>query len=472
MIKSKKFLFNNIDKFSKNTAVEFNNKKITYNDIIKFGSNLGISKNDKKLILIICEYNLDLILGYVNFIRFNQLVFLAGNDLLNNQYINIIQKYRPQYIYLPITKYKKYNFKNFALYEKFNDYCFLKYRKKNKYSINKNLSLLLMTSGSTGDPNTVRISNENIMSNTDSITKNLKIKSKDIAITTLPMNYSLGMSIINTHLHKGATIVLNKHSFFEKKFWDILKIKKVTTFTGVPFNYEILFKMGIDKKKLPYIKYLTQAGGKLDQKLTNFFNNKLSELKIKFYIMYGQTEASPRMSYLNHKDISKHQESIGKPLKGTYFRLIDKFGKIINSINTNGELCYFGKNVCHGYAKNYLDLNKDDQNKGVLFTGDIAYKDKNNFFYIVGRKKRFTKISGKRINLDYLEELFIKKNIQVACSSDNEILNLYHEKKSVNKSIFMKVLKLTNIHYSHVNINYIKKIPRTANGKIDYKKLN
>ena len=130
MIKSKKFLFNNIDKFSKNTAVEFNNKKITYNDIIKFGSNLGISKNDKKLILIICEYNLDLILGYVNFIRFNQLVFLAGNDLLNNQYINIIQKYRPQYIYLPITKYKKYNFKNFALYEKFNDYCFLKYRKK------------------------------------------------------------------------------------------------------------------------------------------------------------------------------------------------------------------------------------------------------------------------------------------------------------------------------------------------------
>ena len=472
MFNQKNNLFKNIEKFKKNIALEFDNKKFTYNDIIKFGSNFKFLKKNKKLILVICEYNLDLISGYVNFLRFNQLVFLVDNNLSNEKYLKLIKNYKPQYIYLSKNNYKKNKFVDFQIKKKFNDYYFLEYRKNNSYLINKELSLLLMTSGSTGDPNTVRISKQNILNNTNSIIKYLKIKSQDKAITTLPMNYSLGMSIINTHLQKGATIVLSNNSLFEKNFWDTLALKKVTTFTGVPLNYEILFKLGINKDKLPYIKYLTQAGGKLDKKLSTFFSKKLLKLKIKFFIMYGQTEASPRMSYLDHTDILKNPDSIGKPIKGTFFYLIDKLGKKINSNYKNGELCYSGKNVCFGYANTYLDLNKKDENRGILITGDIAYKDKNNFYYIVGRKKRFIKISGKRINLDYLESMFLKENVKVVCHGYNEILKIYHEYKMVDKSIFLKVLKIANIRYSAADIKYLKKIPRTFNGKINYNKLN
>ena len=124
--------------------------------------------------------------------------------------------------------------------------------------------------------------------------------------------------------------------------------------------------------------------------------------------MYGQTEASPRMSVLNHKDLKKKFNSIGKAINKNYFYIVDKKGEKIRSPYKDGELVYKGKNVCMGYSKTYKDLKKKDENNNILFTGDLARYDKDKFFYIVGRIKRIIKIFGIRINLEDIE-FFLKK---------------------------------------------------------------
>ena len=241
------------------------------------------------------------------------------------------------------------------------------------------------------------------------------------------------------------TIVLNTKTVFEKEFWKIIKKFKIYSFGGVPSFYELLFKLKFKKLIPPSLRYITQAGGKIDVKLFRYFS---SIKKLKFISMYGQAEASPRIAFLSPNYNKIKPGSIGKPLKG-YKLSIDKIGKFRNY--DYGELIFKGKNVCLGYASNINDLLKGDINKGLLKTGDLGYKDKDNYYYIVGRKKRISKIFGIRINLDDIENLLKKNNFLCQCVPDNkfliiEFLNNYEEAKI--KSVIFKEFK--------IKINFIK----------------
>ena len=163
-------------------------------------------------------------------------------------------------------------------------------------------------------------------------------------------------------------------------------IKKVNSFGGVPQFYDLLKKIKFEKQNISSIKYLTQAGGKLEQNTLEYLKKISIIKKIKFYKMYGQTEASPRITILSSKNFFEKIYSVGKPLKGTTIKLIDDKGKIINKKNKVGEIMINGNNVCLGYAKNFKDLYKGDINKKLL-TGDLAYLDEKNFVNITGRKK-------------------------------------------------------------------------------------
>ena len=465
-------IFSNLSKYNNRIAVYENDRlSYTYKDILKFGNEFSFLKKEKSLVLILCDNTFETVSAYVNLIRYNQTVFLLNNQLEEIFFLKIIKKYNPKYLFLS-KKFKINLIKNFYKIKKsFKHNLFCELKKKKNYKIYKKLSLLLMTSGSTGSPQTVRISNQNLKSNTEAICNYFKINMKDRVITTLPMNYTLGLSIINTHLNKGASITLTNHTLVQKEFWNLLNKNKITTFTGVPFTFEILKRILPEKKYFSNLRYITQAGGKLNPILVKYFENLFSKNKIKFYVMYGQTEATARMSILNYKKVSKNPESIGNVIKGGKFSIIDDKKKLIKKNNTIGELVYRGKNVSLGYADNFLDLNKRDENYGVLKTGDISYKDKNNLFFIVGRKKRFIKINGVRINLESVEDIFKQQNLECACKGEDDKLEIYVIKQQFSEKIFKNTLKKLNIRSTNVRLYKINKMPRNQSGKIIYKNL-
>ena len=329
---------------------------------------------------------------------------------------------------------------------------------------------MLTTSGTTGSSKFVRLSYQNILSNTKSICNFLKIKKSDVLITTLPVDYTFGFSQINTHLYKGSTIVLNKYSIIQKQFWNLLHQTKSTTFGGVPYTYELMKRLDISKFNIDSIKYLTQAGGKLDAEKQFYFFNLLKKNKSKFIIMYGSTEATSRMAFLPWSNCGDKLESIGKAIPGGKFK--------INYVSTNlgrkiGELIYYGKNVSLGYSNTCNDLHKGDENKGKLNTGDLAYADKDQFYYVVGRIKRFIKLFGHRINLDEIEQILRNKckDENIFCKGNDKLLKVFLTNNEVVKKIEENLIKYFNINKSFFKIKLIKNIPLNNSGKIIYSKL-
>ena len=335
-------------------------------------------------------------------------------------------------------------FKNIS---QFKNYILLKNLNDSKKTIHKNLMLLMTTSGSTGSPKFVRQSYKNVISNTKEIIKYLNIKKTDITITTLPINYVYGLSVINTHLFSGSTIVLNNYSMVEKKFWELIDSFKVNNFSGVPYNYNIIEK--ISKKGLPKsLKYTTQAGGKMNHVLLQKIIDVYKKYKIRLVQMYGAAEATSRMSYLNWNHAQTKMGSIGMPIPGGKFYLINKKGeKIKKKSQKKGELVYCGKNVCMGYAKKIKDLSLPDLNKGLLKTGDIAHEDFDGFFYISGRKNRYIKIYGVRVNLSELETILSRKGIDVSMkeSGENKI-EVYFKDASKTKRGIKFISSVTSIN--------------------------
>ena len=341
--------------------------------------------------------------------------------------------------------------------------------KKIKIKIDNNLSLLLSTSGSTGASKYVRQSVENVYNNTESILKYLNISDVDISITTLPMSYVYGLSIINTHLSRGACIVLNNYSVIDKKFWTFLQKNKVCSFGGVPYTYQILDRINFEKYNLKYLKYTTQAGGKLSFKLSKKIIDYYQKTNKKFFIMYGAAEATARMSYLPWKYASQKIDSVGIPIPGGKFWIEDEKRNKILENNKTGELVFSGKNVCLGYANNIFDLSKGDENKGILRTGDIAKRDKDNFYYIVGRKDRYVKIHGNRINLVELEYIISDFGVQSLCQVEEENkITIFVKNLNEIEKLKEYLSKSTQLHPTTFIFKKINNFALNKNYKISY----
>jgi acyl-coenzyme A synthetase/AMP-(fatty) acid ligase len=336
---------------------------------------------------------------------------------------NLLEKYKPAYIISPSGWGDLED--DFKKIEEYRDYCLLQSKAPSDYSLNEELALLLTTSGSTGSPKLVRQSYKNINSNAASIVEYLGITGDDRAISTIPMNYTYGLSIINSHLMQGASIIMNDYTLMEKEFWALLKNMHATTFGGVPYIYEMLKKLRFERMNLPDLRYITQAGGRLPLELAEEFIAICARKGIKMIIMYGQTEATARMSYLPWGMAQDKPASIGIAIPGGKFSLMDDEGNTVDTPDTTGELIYTGENVTLGYAQTCDDLSKEDENHGILHTGDMAKRDVDGFYYIVGRKKRFLKLFGNRINLDELEAILNRKGYECVCSGIDDRLKIY-----------------------------------------------
>jgi len=457
-------IFDNLYKFEKNIAIYSDkNNILKYSDLISYADNYSKKFKERSLAFLISSNTFESIILYIALIRSKCVILIIDDNVNLINFEELFKKYQPNYILCPKNFLKNQRKINLSSIDFFRQYNILENKKKIKHIVNENLMLLLPTSGSLGSPKYVKLSYNNIFENTISISNYLNFDDSHRTITTMPMSYSYGMSIINTHLFNGGSLVLNNKTFFDIKFWkDYLKFK-VNNINGVPYHYEILNKLKFSKLFNKNLKYITQAGGALNENLAKRIINLCLEQDTIFYTMYGQTEASPRMSYMKVNNNLNKIGSIGKAIPGGKLWL-EKNGKIVKKINTIGELYYKGKNVFMGYSENYKELDKNDEIYGILKTGDTARFDSDNFFYIEGREKRIFKQYGERISLDFIENKLSSHGYECGCLGVNKKIIIFSTIYIDSNIIY----KLINILPNRYELRLIKSIPRSKSGKILY----
>jgi acyl-coenzyme A synthetase/AMP-(fatty) acid ligase len=381
-----------------------------------------------------------------------------------------LELYRPDYLWLPTAVAPKFGP---SVYESCG-YALVRYETAGEsYRLHDELALLLTTSGSTGSPKFVRQSYANIRANTASIVEYLKLNSSERPITTLPMNYTYGLSIINTHLAVGATILLTDKTLMQREFWNFFNAQQATSFGGVPYTYEMLDKLMFFRRKLPSLRMMTQAGGKILPELHRKFAEYAKREGKKFVVMYGQAEATARMAYLPPERSLEKIGSMGIAIPGGTFTLVDVNGQAITRPDVTGELVYEGANVTLGYAERGEDLAKGDERGGKLVTGDMAQMDDEGYFTIVGRKKRFLKIFGNRVNLDETERL-IKghfPDLDCACGGVDDKMAIFITDDLKLKEVQDFVADKTHLNFTAFHVVHLAQIPKNASGKTLYSQL-
>lgn len=418
----------------------------------------------------LCSNEIGSLIGYVAFVN-NRIVPLLLDAQLNRELLeSLIETYKPDYLWLPSSMSEEFCYKN--VYNTYN-YTLLKTHYTREYPLFDDLALLLTTSGSTGSPKLVRQSYVNIRSNIESIVEYFELDESERPITTLPMSYTYGLSIINSHLYVGASIILTQKTLMQKELWQQFKDYKPTSFGGVPYIYEMLDKLRFFRMKLPSLRTMTQAGGKLSPELHKKFAEFAQEHAKHFIVMYGQTEATARMSYLPWQRALEKYGSMGIAIPGGKFSLIDADGNEIIEPGITGELIYEGANVTLGYAVSGDDLIKGDERHGKLITGDMAKRDEDGFYYIVGRKKRFLKIFGNRVNLDETERMvkLAFDGLDCACGGVDDLMYIFINENNKVDDVRKYLAEKTGLNRVAFKVAVIDEIPRSDSGKIQYSKL-
>jgi acyl-CoA synthetase (AMP-forming)/AMP-acid ligase II len=289
------------------------------------------------------------------------------------------------------------------------------------HTLHPDLALLLSTSGSTGSPKLVRLSHENVQANAESIATYLGISGHDRAATTLPMHYCYGLSVIHSHLLRGAGLILTGRSVSDPAFWDEFRAARGTSLAGVPYTFDLLDRVGFDRMRLPQLRRVTQAGGRLAPERVIRYAELGRRAGWELFVMYGQTEATARMAYLPPHLAAERPQAVGVPVPGGSFRLQPLDGPDGPGDPDTGELVYSGPNVMLGYAESPSDLGLG-RTVGELHTGDLARRAPDGLYEIVGRRSRFAKILGLRIDPQRVEAKLERHGVRAYCAGADDTL--------------------------------------------------
>jgi acyl-CoA synthetase (AMP-forming)/AMP-acid ligase II/acyl carrier protein len=323
------------------------------------------------------------------------------------------------------------------------------------------LALLLSTSGSTGSPKLVRLSHRNLESNAEAIAGYLGISEDDRAATTLPMHYCYGLSVVNSHLLRGAGLVLTDLSVVDPCFWELFQASGATTFAAVPYTFELLDRVGFAKMDLPRLRYITQAGGRIAPESVRRYAELGQDRGWDLVVMYGQTEATARMAYLPPHLAARYPESIGVPIPGGTFRIDPVAGL------EHGELVYTGPNVMLGYAETPADL-ADGRTVHELRTGDLAQVNDAGLYKVVGRLSRFVKILGLRVDLGQVERTLADLGLQAAVAGDDQRVVIAVQGDHDCGLLARMLAGTLGLPRAAVEVVPVGRLPRLASGKADY----
>jgi acyl-CoA synthetase (AMP-forming)/AMP-acid ligase II len=333
-----------------------------------------------------------------------------------------------------------------------------------RHTFHPDLALLASTSGSTGSPKLVRLSFDNLRSNAASIAEYLRLEPGDRAATTLPLQYCYGLSVLNSHLLSGASVMLTERSVTDEEFWHEASAHRVTSFAGVPHTFELLEASGFADHAVPSLRYVTQAGGRLAPQTVHRFARIGRERGFEFFVMYGQTEATARMAYLPPERVAASAGAIGRPIPGGRFR-IDVRGTDAPD-GSHGELVYQGPNVMLGYAETPADFELG-RTVHELRTGDLARRRDDGLYEIVGRMSRFVKIFGLRVDLDRVERLLADEGIAVRVTNADERLLLFATSDRTARRAQERAAALLGLPEHAIGTYAVQEFPRTSSGKPD-----
>lgn len=467
-------MFLSIEKHAPNQCALLDSKgqSVSYGQLVESCKKIELPQPKRSLVFCLCRNTIGCISGYVGLLSQQAVPLMLDSSLKPAMVRELIQQYRPSALWLPQELRKDYP--EFCVRLQLKEYALLDTGYESPPMFQK-LALLLTTSGSTGSPKLVRQSMENLFSNAQAIAEYLELTPSERAITVLPLHYTYGLSILHSHLLTGATLLLTEHSVVQQEFWDFFEEAQATSLSGVPITYTLLERAGFFERPLPSLRYFTQAGGKLPHTMHSRCAAFAAKRNIRFYAMYGQTEATARMSYLPWDMAAKKCGSIGIAIPGGTFQLIAEDGQEITETNREGELIYRGANVTLGYAENALDLCNEDDWAGVLATGDLAYRDEDGYYYITGRKKRFLKLYGNRVSLDECERLIRETfpQLDCACVGTDDHLKIYltAQTQEQAKEVTLHLARTLRFPAKAFSAVFCSQIPRNPAGKIQYTQL-
>jgi acyl-CoA synthetase (AMP-forming)/AMP-acid ligase II len=400
-----------------------------YEKAVKLAQYLNIEVGENENIILMSQNSVYFLIAYLGIMKSGN-VCVPLNPLIEQENFDYIIKTTDcKYFFIPQKTSEKYSFSNATMIDEvrldsiLNSTSLTNEPVSGKFDDNR-LAQILFTSGSTGLPKGVMLSHRNLISNTESIVEYLKLTSNDIIEVVLPFYYCYGLSLLHTHLRAGGSVVLNNNFVFLGSVLDDIDKYKCTGFAGVPSHYQILLRKSksFKKSEFPSLRYFTQAGGKLH----NVFIQELIEAfpQKKFFVMYGQTEATARLSYLPPEMLSNKLGSIGKGIPNV---ILDVFNKNDQQVEVGevGEIVAKGDNVMLGYL-NDPESNKRTIRNGWLHTGDMAKKDEDGYIYLVAREKEIIKVGGKRISPKEIEEVIVSIPEVVDCTIEgvyDEILS-------------------------------------------------
>jgi acyl-CoA synthetase (AMP-forming)/AMP-acid ligase II len=417
------YLFENTRLLEKN-FVNGNKEQISFSNLYdrscRMASFLSSKEGTNKNILLVAGNNVFFITGYLGIMMSGNVCVPLDPTIEKRNLDYIIKECDADTILIESRLQDKFNLNALNILTELNYTKIINSRpvfeKIENYSSEKTAQIIF-TSGSTGVPKGVVLSHRNLIANTTSIIKYLKLTENDIMEVVLPFYYCYGLSLLHTHLRVGGSVILNNNFVFLNSVFNDINKYKCTGFAGVPSHFQILLRKsdGFKNTQFPSLRYVTQAGGKLHVSFIKEFINSFPE--VNFYVMYGQTEATARLSYLEPEFLKSKLGSIGKAIPGVELRVINEHGRIINAGET-GEIIAKGDNIMAGYFKDdFATMNtvKD----GWLYTGDIGTIDEEGYIYLTARKKEFLKISGKRVSPKEIEEVIVSHPFVVDCTIES-----------------------------------------------------
>lgn len=447
--------------------IDSEGEAITYGGILSFAEEFKESVNGRALMFILSRNCVGAAVGYLGAMVNHVVPLMLGAGMDQGLLETLTDIYCPAYIWKPMEMVGETE--NILL----QGYRYaLVATGLPSYPMYEELSLLLTTSGSTGSPKLVRHSYGNLEAQARNISAFFGLDSAERPMVDLPIHYTYGLSILNSHLYSGATVLLTGMNVLTPGYWDFLKRERASSFTNVPYSYEILKKLRVFGMDLPHLRTFSQGGGKLDEGLHREFAEYAQNTGRKFIVTYGQTEGSARMAWLPPECALEKCGSIGKAIPNGKLYIVDEDGRVIDTPDTIGEMVYEGPNVTLGYAEIREDLALGDERHGVLYTGDMVKMDSDGFFYIVGRKKRFLKLWGYRVGLDECENIIKRAfDVECACVGDDRCMQIYVTSRQDPDAVRRYIADKTGINSSAFQVHYIEALPRNEAGKILYSQL-
>jgi len=479
------FLTNSAKVFPQKVAVVHDNIRITYAELHHLSdafaailSKEGVQKGDR--IILFLSNSIEYLIAYFGVLKTGAAIVALDPKLVAREFLYAYRDCMPRAV---ITDDKNFQAMQKIMAREKDDVLLLSIDRKNLSlqdtsfdcpACNENdLAMIIYTSGTTGKPKGVRLSHLNLSANADSIITYLHLTENDKIMVVLPFFYSYGNSLLTTHIKEGGTLVINNRFLFPNIVLEEMIAEEVTGFAGVPSSFAILMnKSSVRKYRFPKLRYITQAGGAMPPKMIEDFLQILPD--VKFYVMYGQTEASARLTYLEPQYLKEKIGSVGKAIPGVELVVANKAGNPVVPGET-GEICAKGKNIMLGYW-NSPDETALTLRDWWLYTGDLARIDEDGFIYIIDRKKDMIKSGANRISPLEIEHIVMQLPGVLECAAvgiEDELLGeaihlfvVADGFRLEKNAIFLYCKKNLASYKLPKKIEFVEELPKTASGKI------